>query len=138
MRLFDADKWAQYYSEERNRTPVANDYEAGQNDALDRVDTWMEEQPTIEAAPVVHGRWKYGTRAAVCSGCGFERHLDDNFGAAVACPNCGARMDGDSKAPTTPTTNHRVCKNCKTAVIGMEEYAECPECGHPFEEDANG
>ena len=51
-----------------------------------------------EAAPVEHGRWKYGTRAAVCSGCGFERHLDDNFGAAVACPNCGARMDGDGNA----------------------------------------
>lgn len=48
---------------------------------------------SLEVAPVVHGRWKYGTRAAVCSECGFERHLDDNFGAAIACPNCGAKMD---------------------------------------------
>lgn len=45
------------------------------------------------AKEVPHGRWKYGTRAAVCSECGFERHLDDNFGAAIACPNCGVRMD---------------------------------------------
>ena len=48
-----------------------------------------------EVAEVVHGRWKYGTRAAVCSECGFERNLDDNFGAAIACPNCGSKMDGD-------------------------------------------
>ncbi len=39
------------------------------------------------------GHWKYGTRAAVCSECGFERHLDDNFGRAIACPNCGAGME---------------------------------------------
>lgn len=52
------------------------------------------QQPLIDDAPVVHGRWKYGTRAAVCSECGFERHLDDNYGRAIACPNCGAKMDG--------------------------------------------
>jgi predicted Zn-ribbon and HTH transcriptional regulator len=55
----------------------------------------IEKQPTIDAVEVVHGHWKYGTRAAVCSECGFERSLDDNFGAAIACPNCGAKMDGD-------------------------------------------
>ena len=55
----------------------------------------MEDAPTVDAVEVVHGRWKYGTRSAVCSECGFERHLDDNFGAAIACPNCGAKMDGD-------------------------------------------
>ena len=38
------------------------------------------------------GQWKYGARAAVCSECGFERHLDDNFGSAIACPNCNTRM----------------------------------------------
>ena len=54
----------------------------------------IEKMPTIEATPVVHGRWKYGTRVAVCSECGFERHLDDNYGRAIACPNCWAKMDG--------------------------------------------
>lgn len=53
----------------------------------------IDEQPTVKAEPVRHGKWKYGVRAAVCSECGFERHLDDNFGAAIACPDCGARMD---------------------------------------------
>ena len=55
----------------------------------------LDKCKTVDAVEVVHGRWKYGTRSAVCSECGFERHLDDNFGAAIACPNCGAKMDGD-------------------------------------------
>ena len=107
MKLIVADKWAQYYSEERNRTPVANDYEAGQNDALDRVDTWMEEQPTIEAAPVVHGRWdkcwqEKSKHYFQCSNC--QTAYMDGVSGAIApeygsrawryCPNCGAKMDG--------------------------------------------
>lgn len=55
----------------------------------------LKDAPTVDAVEVVHAYWKYGTRAAICSECGFERHLDDNFGAAIACPNCGAKMDGD-------------------------------------------
>ena len=40
-------------------------------------------------------RWKYFRKQgiAVCTACSFERKLDDNFGRAVACPNCGAKMD---------------------------------------------
>lgn len=49
--------------------------------------------PAADVAPVLHGRWKYGTRAAICTNCGFERNLDDNFGRAISCPNCGAKMD---------------------------------------------
>ena len=104
-RLINADKWAQYYSEERNRTPVANDYEAGQNDALDRVDTWLEEQPTIEAAPVVHGRWEevddvWGDVHYRCSACDYEWFLEDGTPAENGmnyCPNCGAKMDGERR-----------------------------------------
>lgn len=55
----------------------------------------LGDMPTVDAVKVVHGWWKYGTRAAVCSECQFERNLDDNFGSAIACPNCGAKMDGD-------------------------------------------
>lgn len=41
-------------------------------------------------------RWKYFRKQgiAVCTACSFERKLDDNFGRAMACPNCGAKMDG--------------------------------------------
>ena len=46
-------------------------------------------------APVRRGRWKYYRKQgiAVCTWCSFERKLDDNFGRAVSCPNCGAKMD---------------------------------------------
>ena len=39
--------------------------------------------------------WKYYHKQnkAVCTSCSFERDLDDNFGKAIACPNCGAKMD---------------------------------------------
>ena len=52
--------------------------------------------PAADVAPVVHGRWKYYHKQgkAVCTNCSFERGVDDNFGRAVACPNCGAKMDG--------------------------------------------
>lgn len=52
------------------------------------------QQPTIEAAPVVHSEWKYYRKKciAVCKNCSFERNLNENFGMAIACPNCGADM----------------------------------------------
>ena len=54
----------------------------------------IEGLPTIEAAPVVHGRWKYVEvigfgYLSTCSECGHHDH-ETNY-----CPNCGARMDGD-------------------------------------------
>ena len=48
-------------------------------------------EATIEATPVVHGRWKQrGKKLGECSECGevvLVRYR--------CCPNCGARMDGD-------------------------------------------
>lgn len=51
--------------------------------------------PAADVAPVVHGKWKYYHKQnkAVCTRCSFERDLDENFGSAISCPNCGARMD---------------------------------------------
>lgn len=60
--------------------------------------------PTIDAVPVVHGRWidegayvttAYGSLDVYqCSNCNREITIDDydNY-----CPNCGARMDGGEK-----------------------------------------
>ena len=57
----------------------------------------IDEAPTVDAVEVVHGRWKYYHKQniAVCTNCSFERNLDADFGKAVSCPNCGAKMDGD-------------------------------------------
>ena len=61
-----------------------------------RVKTLLLRQPAADVATVVHGRWRYFHKQniAVCTECSFERDLDTNFGRAVNCPNCGAKMDG--------------------------------------------
>ena len=56
---------------------------------------WLEQQPIIEAKPVVHGHWETNSDrpdSLICSvcNCGFDmwKHDSHNF-----CPNCGAKMD---------------------------------------------
>lgn len=49
--------------------------------------------PTIEAQPVKHGRWMY---PFYCSECGFTPYYSSDL-TYNYCPNCGARMDGDSE-----------------------------------------
>lgn len=51
-------------------------------------------EPTIEAAPVVHGRWIKDGEVVVCSECG-EEHAWDEY-RSTYCEDCGARMDGDA------------------------------------------
>ena len=61
----------------------------------------INEQPTVDAVEVVHGRWLttykvdtwMGTSEIdgyVCSECGRGSKVKGNY-----CPNCGAKMDGD-------------------------------------------
>ena len=56
----------------------------------------IKDFPAADVAPVRHGKWRYYHKQniAVCTECSFERNLDANFGRAVSCPNCGAKMDG--------------------------------------------
>lgn len=69
----------------------------------------IDNAPTIEAAPVVHGRWvdryggKYANPIYDCSECGksalYKPEIDelgtDHFVQVLsdACPNCGTKMD---------------------------------------------
>ena len=66
--------------------------------------------PIIDAEPVKHGKWiaypaclaydgAYDETHIVCSECGHVWDIMDNDTETFNfCPNCGARMDGDSDA----------------------------------------
>ena len=83
MRLIDADALYKKF----NEIPWF--------DNADRDDVALEfvfEAPTIEAATVVHGRWKYHkyVEKYECMECGhFVRAGTDR----KYCPHCGAKMD---------------------------------------------
>lgn len=54
---------------------------------------------TIDAVPVVHGRWEHGyycyepaTQCSVCKVCLAKGHRAEK--QFTYCPNCGAKMDG--------------------------------------------
>lgn len=58
----------------------------------------LNQFPVADVAPIVPAHWKYYKKQniAVCTNCSFERDLDLNFGRAVSCSNCGAKMDRSS------------------------------------------
>lgn len=75
---------------------MTNDlYGMGIQTGVDHAIDVIKEAPAADVAPVVHGRWKYYHKQnkAVCTNCSFERDLDANFGRAISCPNCRAKMD---------------------------------------------
>lgn len=57
--------------------------------------------PTADVAEVRHGRWRNYEGMLTCSVCGMEFYNDimEYTGDEVPryCPNCGAKMDGDTE-----------------------------------------
>lgn len=57
----------------------------------------VEEQPTIDAVPVRHGKWILDEEFIDCSECRREKWSRVPYESLVKgfkyCPNCGARMD---------------------------------------------
>ena len=88
MRLVDADKirWKSY----------PNDYGETNEDYVGKCD--IDNMPTVDAVPVVHGRWmKRRNGGTLCSRCGhYTQHKGNvlDMSEAIACPWCGAIMDG--------------------------------------------
>ena len=55
--------------------------------------------PTVDAVPVVHGRWKEdpsGYGFWICSACGFVSEASAANMLYKFCPVCAARMDGET------------------------------------------
>lgn len=95
-RYIDADALTDYYRMV-NRAQET-EWQKGFWDGVDNMLAVVDKLPTIDAAPVVHSKWKScgfsdgGLYQEQCSACGGWSHDIGNY-----CPNCGARMDGDSK-----------------------------------------
>jgi hypothetical protein len=102
MRLIDADALAKELAEDMKYDcsyyhdwPQKETRDAKYSFAIDRIAS----APTIDAVPVVHGRWvEVAGCRTICNHCG-EYPLYDYFGRqklSNTCPNCGARMDGEA------------------------------------------
>lgn len=101
MRLIDADALGVGRC---SRDVLPADYCAGWNGLI----RLLEKAPTVDAVPVVHGRWekepssywRWTSSGAVavtrttyrCGLCGRGTAVKSNY-----CPNCGAKMDGGAE-----------------------------------------
>lgn len=119
MRSIDADELAKelkelYYDGECNKPSEMSqnyDYWSGVQDRTDYILSCIEDAPTIDAVPVVHGKWSNAQtfsssvlfrngeimREEQCSVCGrwntrLNRMIKTNY-----CPHCGAKMDGGTE-----------------------------------------
>lgn len=78
---------------------ISSDYRYGMTAMKDAAMHAIEEQPTVDAVPVVHGKWILKERAHYfkCSLC--KEPIAYRFGYGgdryyKYCPRCGAKMDG--------------------------------------------
>jgi hypothetical protein len=56
----------------------------------------LKDAPTIDAVPVVHGRWIHDINNLYgCSEC-MKRETMSPKKLKPYCPNCGAKMDGEA------------------------------------------
>lgn len=92
MRLIDADEVRLQKGFFDKVTNVPKFYE------------WLDSLPTVDAVPVVHGRWKpwdltFGRSVYACSVCGEGENVPTVMGKPMFsyCPNCGALMDLDGE-----------------------------------------
>ena len=64
--------------------------------------SWLDDAPTVDAVPVVHGKWEWLSstydrtpceKRYRCSECHHETITHDHDPWEKYCPNCGAKMD---------------------------------------------
>ena len=88
VRLIDADKFEVY-----SYTRTSLDFDAGVLSVLEKLDA----APTIDAAPVRHGKIietiENGRMKRVFSCCGTDFTKMTCWMTPNYCPNCGAKMD---------------------------------------------
>ena len=93
MRLIDADE---LFSTLAKRWGIPKDWDGRIEHTCEDAFAEIENAPTVDAAPVVHGFNTYDHDSAFeCSVCGFNDWdtLTADSGKYNYCPGCGAKMD---------------------------------------------
>lgn len=83
---------AEYIEREALKSQIAENKLMAREPAAKRILAMIDDMPTANVAPVVHGRWVYGCQCSVCG----DRHGPYNSRHKPYynyCPNCGAKMD---------------------------------------------
>lgn len=98
MRLIDADALNDYVMDTWGGGNIDNTV-IWYGDVLEAI----HNAPTIDAVPVVHGRWeikllndyqKYSVTCSICGWVGIDNYDSyDDPSDFNYCPNCGAKMD---------------------------------------------
>ena len=95
-RLIEANALVVFLKDQREKETGV--YSKGRNNGLNVAISAIQNEeicPAVEAAPVVHGRWIFGTanhrEYMKCSVC---LKSQTPTGVFAYCPNCGAKMDG--------------------------------------------
>lgn len=63
--------------------------------AIERIGKLKAQKPCVDAAPVVHGRWRDTGSGQECSVCNEIQYGYDS--GRFYCANCGAKMDGETE-----------------------------------------
>lgn len=92
MRLIDADLVLAHI---KPYEPTDEDWAVTGGTAIRLIESAVNNAPTVDAMPVVHGKWIYDHWCEFrCSRCGTWSKSEPYRGRENFCPNCGARMDG--------------------------------------------
>lgn len=76
---------------------LAADEDAGDRNGVETCIAVLEDEPTLDYAPVRHGEWVWNGFDGIgweCSRCRHEESREAKKPDAKYCPNCGAKMDG--------------------------------------------
>lgn len=97
MRLGDLDALHDHVMEEMRRNPhngyIERTMHRHEHESFLRD---IRRAPTVDAVPVVHGRWVFDTvNGRECMKCSECLKTQTPTGVFTYCPNCGARMDGE-------------------------------------------
>lgn len=89
-----SEKAAEYIERKKAKSLLHIEYAYAAEQLLDEI-------PTADVAPVIHGRWidppLYGNKNCICSECGRLISIQSSWRGEIMqkyCPNCGAKMDG--------------------------------------------